>query len=220
MHLLIIRHGECLGQCDPKYYSDPDSALSPLGEQQAHKVARRLVAEQVTHLLSSPLIRSLATASTIAETINIPTIDVWTELREGFSGDLYRSFGRAELQQRFPQAILPSSILDDGWNHGGEISYEIFFARAEQTLHLIEERFGPDDRVALVTHGGLANYLLHAILHISPTTPQWFELANCSISHIRLVPEPANERSNWPLYPPVAAEVLSINDVSHLLNTI
>lgn len=83
MHLLIIRHGECLGQCDPDYYDDPDSALSPGGEQQARHVAQRLREERVTHILSSPLIRSLATASIITEAIEIEHIAVWPELREG-----------------------------------------------------------------------------------------------------------------------------------------
>jgi broad specificity phosphatase PhoE len=215
MHLLIVRHGECLGQCDPNYYSDPDSALSQLGEQQAHKLAGRLVAEQITHILSSPLIRSLATANVIADLTGIMPVEVWAELREGWN-NLYRSFRRAELQQRFPSAVFPASIKEDGWEHGGDSSYDLFFARAKHTLQLIEGRFGPDDRIVIVTHGGFANYLLHAILQIDPSTPQWFELANSSISHVRLVPESAKERPNWPLYPPVKAEVLSINDIAHL----
>ncbi len=215
MHLLIIRHGECLGQCDPSYYSDPDSPLSPRGEQQARRVAQRLRAEHVTHILSSPLVRSLETASIIAETIEIESINVWPELREGW-GDRHRGSRRAELQRRFPRALLPLSITDEGWDHGGDTNYAMFVMRAERVLHEIKQQFGPDDRVAIITHGGFANYLLHAILHIAPTTPQWFELANCAISDIRLVPEPEKERPNWPLYPPVQAEVLRINDVAHL----
>jgi broad specificity phosphatase PhoE len=215
MHLLIIRHGECLGQCDPSYYNDPDSPLSPRGQQQARQVAERLREEHVTHMLSSPLVRSLETASIIAETIAIERIDVWPELREGWSAR-HRGLGRAEIQRRFPHAVLPRGITDDGWDHGGDSDYATFFTRAERVLHEIKQQFSPDDRVAIIAHGGFANYLLHVILHIAPTTPQWFELANCSISAIRLVPEPEKERPNWPLYPPVQAEVLRINDVAHL----
>ena len=215
MHLLIIRHGECLGQCDPTYYTDPDSPLSRRGEQQAAQVAQQLRTEHVTHVLSSPLVRSLATASIIAETIAIEYIDVWTELREGW-GDPHRGLGRAELQRRFPRAKLPLHMTDTGWEHGGDTSYDTFFARAGSVLHDIKQRFGPTDRVVLVTHGGFANYLLHALLQIMPTTPLWFELANGSLSCLRLVPEPEKERPNWPLYPPVEVEVLRINDVAHL----
>lgn len=215
MHLLIIRHGECLGQSDPAYYDDPDSDLSLHGTQQAHHVAQRLIAEHITHMVSSPLVRSLATASIIADAIGHPTIDVWPDLREGWNTQ-HRGWGRAVLQQRFPRAVLPLSMTDAGWEHGGDRSYAHFVARAEQVLRAIREHFGPDDRVVIVTHGGFANYLLHAILHIPATTPRWFELANGSISHVRLVPDPAKERPNWPLYPPVDAEVLRVNDAGHL----
>lgn len=215
MHLLIIRHGACLGQCDPNYYTGPDSPLSPCGEQQAEQVAQRLRTEHITHVLSSPLVRSLATANRIAEAIGIERIDVWPELREGWT-DLHQGFGRAELQRRFLRVSLPSSMTDEGWEHGGDTSYELFFARAERVLHDIKQQFGAHDRVVMITHGGFANYLLHAVLHITPSTPQWFELANCSVSHIRLVPQPEKERPNWPLYPPVQVEVLCINDVGHL----
>jgi broad specificity phosphatase PhoE len=57
-------------------------------------------------------------------------------------------------------------------------------------LQPINSTFGYADLVALVTHGGLANALLHAIVKISPIAPQWFELANSSISHVRLVHDP------------------------------
>ncbi len=217
MHLLIIRHGECLAQSNPAYLSDPDSALSALGEKQAQQVAQRLMKKTVTHILSSPLIRSLATASIISKTIGVRPIQVWAELCEGWQ-ERFRSLGRVELQQRFPQAVLPPGIGDEGLVLGGDASYEAFYARAEHTLHQIKGQFKPDDRLVIVTHGGFANNLVHVVLGISPATPRWFELENCSISHVRFVPEPTKERQNWPLYPPVEAEVLSINDVSHLSN--
>jgi len=171
--------------------------------------------EPITHIVSSPLVRSLATASIIADALEHDTIDVWPDLREGWNTH-HQGWGRAVLQQRFPRAVLPPSMTDTGWDHGGDHSYGHFVARAEQVLQTIRAHFSPADHVVIVTHGGFANYLLHALLHIPTTTPQWFELANGSISHIRLVPEPAKERPNWPLYPPVDTEVLSINDVHHL----
>jgi broad specificity phosphatase PhoE len=215
MELLIVRHSECLGQCDPSAGNDPDTPLSPLGEQQARQTARRLQSEAITHVLSSPLLRALATATTLADVLGVDVVDVWPELREGWN-EPYQGRGRAELLQRFPAARLPASITDLGWRHDGDMTYAHFFRRAEQTLQRIKSCFGPQDRIVLVTHGGFANSLLHALLNIAATTPQWFKLANCSISHIRLVPEPEVERTNWPLYPPVAVEVFSINDIAHL----
>jgi broad specificity phosphatase PhoE len=213
MHLFIIRHGECLGQCNPAYYADPDSPLSARGEAQARAVADQLRTEQITHIISSPLLRSLATAHIIADILDNASVNVWFDLREAWD-DPYRSVRRAELQQRFPRAVLPASMLEAGWEHPGDKTYVSFLARAMSVLQEIKIRFAHQDRVVVVTHGGFANALLHTILQIAPTTPQWFELANGSLSHIRLIPEPEKERPNWPLYPPVQAEVLCVNRVT------
>jgi broad specificity phosphatase PhoE len=212
MHLFLIRHGECLGQCDPAYYTDPDSPLSPRGEAQARAVGNLLRTEQATHILSSPLLRSLATAHILADTLDHASVDVWFDLREAWDTP-YRSLRRTELQQRFPRALLPASILDAGWEHPGDTTYESFLARATSVFQTLKTRFSSQDRVIIVTHGGFANALLHTVLHIAPPMPQWFDLDNGSLSHIRLVAEPKKERPNWPLYPPVHAEVLCINRI-------
>ena len=237
MQLLIVRHGHCLGQCAPDDPS-PDSALSPLGEQQARLAAHRLAAGNVwamtereheewlgrpgapppskaskPYVLSSPLIRALATASMIADALGGQPVEVWPELRE-LSLLQHRGFGRVELQQRFPHAVLPASITDNGWEHG-DPSVDAVVLRCQHVRTMLQERFTADDHVVMVTHGGFVNALLHTLLRISPTSPAWFAMANGGFSPVRLVPE--QERAGWPpLFPPVAAEIVYWNDVSHL----
>ncbi|MBA3470484.1 MAG: histidine phosphatase family protein [Herpetosiphonaceae bacterium] len=216
MQLFLIRHGECLGQCDPSYARDPDSPLSALGHAQSRQVARLLRGMGVTQVLSSPLIRSMETASLIVTTLDLPAFAVWMELREGFS-HTHRGAGAATLREHFPLAMLPEEITDSGWDHGND-TYPGWDLRCRQIVDRLRLSFGPTDRVALVTHGGLANYLLHTLLGIPAATPQWFELNNCSLNVIRLVPDPVAERPDWPLYPPVTVEILSLNDSSHLVD--
>ena len=237
MQLLIVRHGQCLGQCEP-YDPSPDTALSPLGEQQSRLAAQRLAAGNVwamtereqeewqgrnvapptpkasnPYVLSSPLIRSLATASIIDGALGGHRVEVWTELRE-LSMLKHRGFGRAELQHRFPQAVLPASITDNGWAHGDR-SFEAVVVRCQHVITMLHERFKSDDQVVMVTHGGFVNALLLTILRISPTTPYWFAMDNCGFSRVRFVPE--QERYGWPpLFPPVEVEIVYLNDVSHL----
>src|SRR5713226_9640830 len=100
MHLFLIRHGECLGQIDPAADNHPDTPLSPRGEQQAAAVAARLQGLGISHIVSSPLLRALGTASCLAE-VSGHSIDVWPELREGWLGS-NQSFPRRELIERFP----------------------------------------------------------------------------------------------------------------------
>jgi broad specificity phosphatase PhoE len=212
MDLFIIRHGECRGQIDPACTS-PDSELTAKGKEQAQQTAERLRGEGITHMISSPLVRALATATYLAMTLACGPVHVWTNLREGWSGPLHQGFGRHGLQQRFPNIILPPEITEEGWQHGDD-TYEKMFARSHQIVQRLQNEFVPTARVALVTHGGIGNYLLHALLHIAPTTPHWFEMANCAISHVQMIP--LAEQTNWPLYPPAYTHILRINDTTHL----
>src|SRR5689334_16076053 len=138
MDVFIVRHGQCLGQCDPNVTS-PDSDLSELGMQQAQQTGQRLAQMSITHIISSPLVRALATASCIAEALGNHSVLVLPELQEIHSG-LHRGYSRTELQQRFPCAVFPASITEDGWNHGGD-SYEGVFARSQQVATYLWEEF-------------------------------------------------------------------------------
>lgn len=212
MHLFIIRHGECRSQVDPAC-TTPDSELTAKGEEEARQTASRLASEGITQIVSSPLVRALATASYLAAALGCGPVRVWQDLREGWSGSLYLGLGRRELQQRFPNTILPPEITDEGWLHGDD-TYEKMFTRSCQVVQQVQSEFAPTDRIVLVTHGGIGNYLLHALLQIAPTTPQWFEMANSAISHVQLIP--LAEQTSWPLYPPAHAHILRINDTAHL----
>lgn len=212
MDIFIIRHGECYGQIDPACTS-PDSELTAKGEEQARQTANRLIDEGITHIVSSPLVRALATASCLATALACGPVEVWLDLREGWSGPLHQGFGRQVLQKRFPNALLPHEITNEGWQHGND-TYEGMFTRSHRVVQRLQSAFAPTARVALVTHGGIGNYLLHVLLQIAPTTPQWFEMVNCAISHVQMIP--VSEQTNWPLYPPAHTHVRSVNDTAHL----
>jgi len=162
--------------------------------------------------VSSPLLRALATAHIIAERIDHRPIEVWPDLREGADDD-YRGCSRAELRSRFPRVAVHADMPDEGWAYPGD-TRERFAARSQRMLDLLTTRFGVDDRVVVVTHGGFANHLLRAIARIPPDAPVWFEMANGALTTVRFVP--AHERAEWPLYPASEADILGMNDVAHL----
>jgi len=207
MQLLLVRHGE----------SEPDAAtpdwdLSARGEWEARRAGQRLGGGGVTHLLSSPLRRALVTAHIIAEGLDHRPIEAWPDLREGADAD-YRGCSRAELRSRFPRVTVPTGMPEEGWTYRGD-TRERFATRSQRMLDLLTTRFGVDDRVVVVTHGGFANYLLRAIARIPPDAPIWFEMANGALTTVRFVP--AHERAEWPLYPASEADILGMNDVAHL----
>src|SRR5947209_8359806 len=104
MHLIIVRHGQSTGNITTD--DVPDGELTPLGWQQARETAARLANSGITHVVSSPLIRALATGSAIAEACGLDRVDVWPELQEHRSPreGLHRGFGRDVLLAQFPLA--------------------------------------------------------------------------------------------------------------------
>ncbi|MEZ4677847.1 MAG: histidine phosphatase family protein [Caldilineaceae bacterium] len=72
MFIFIVRHGECYGNIDANL--GPDTALTPLGEAQVDRVGERLAELNVTHVVSSPLLRALGTAQRIADKLGLATL--------------------------------------------------------------------------------------------------------------------------------------------------
>lgn len=210
MELFIVRHGQCRAQCDP-HDANPDSVLTPLGEAQAYTMGERLAVAGITHIVSSPLVRALATAHIVASACNIP-IDVWIDACEIWQ-DAYRGARRSELMARFPTAILPPDVTDGGWEHSGD-SEDSLRARSERVAQRLADQFDATDRVTFITHGGFANHLLHVLLHIPAHQHLWFHMENGAISILHFIPE--HERQSWPLYPAFAIEVRVLNDTTHL----
>lgn len=214
MLLFLVRHGECFGNVDAAQYADPDTALTPLGEIQATRVGERLAELNVTHLVSSPLMRALATTQIIADKTSIAHFEVWMDLREGNHGQ-YWCQPRCQLAAKAPKARLPEALGEADWLHE-TANYQVFTQRCERVITHLTATFTHADRVVVVTHGILASNLLHVLLGITWQRPTWFELANGSLTCVRLVADPAAERPGWALLPPVDIEVAYVNDTRHL----
>jgi broad specificity phosphatase PhoE len=213
MQLILLRHGECLGQCDPALGSEPDTPLSERGRRQAKCAAQALADAKITHILSSPLLRSLETAHLIAEHLQLEQIAVWTTLREMWS-TRHRGAQRTALQQRFPRTQLPPDIRDDEWWYTPD-DHATMIARADQVLLTIGKNYDDDDRILIVSHGFALNFLLHRLLGIADMTLHLFDLANCGISTMQLIPE--HRREQYAGFPAIGVEISCINDISHLV---
>ena len=206
MQLWLLRHGRC--------ESAADGPLTAAGKIEAQAAGERLASAGINHILSSPLLRALDTAAIVSRNLGDMPVHVWPELREGFSYN-HRSASRAELAQHCPTAIFPPGFAEDGWDYGGD-TLESVLARCADLLTRLQAEFAATNKILIIAHGGLINNLLNIILQIPAANPAWFELDYCAISRVRLLTD--SEKEGWPLYPPVWAEILCVNDVSHLPN--
>lgn len=151
----IVRHGNRLDFEDPNWHRTAtcpyDPPLSEEGELQARETGRRLVAEGIDHIWSSPFLRCVQTAQLIAE-----EIDSSFKLEEGLSEWLnadwfsYRPNIRntSRLQQRHPR-------LDTQYETMVSASFpesrSAMFARVARTVdHLVQQAEGS---ILLVGHG-------------------------------------------------------------------
>jgi broad specificity phosphatase PhoE len=135
--LFLIRHGETLGNAS-RVVQHPDNPLSPRGLAQAERLARRLAAEGLAHIVSSDLARARATAECVQAATGAP-LSFEPLLHERNFGDL-RGTPHAELGlDMFAPDYAPPN---------GE-TWETFHARVDQAWRRVQE-------VAAATHGNLA----------------------------------------------------------------
>ena len=221
MILYVIRHAQsannalwaATGTNDGR---NADPPLTDLGHLQAQHLARYLAApvEEVyshadrhdrggfslTHLYTSLMIRSIATAGYVAAATGLP-LRAWTEIHE--RGGLHQMEpdtgadvgvagpNRAWFAAEYPHLILPDAVGDAGWWNRDRETEEEFLPRARVVWRQLLERHGDtNDRVAVVSHGGFFQSLLWALLSADALPPPahmgvralWFGVSNTAIS--------------------------------------
>lgn len=81
MYLYLVRHGQSVWNAEGRHQGWQEVPLSPLGEQQAERVAGRLQNQQFDYMFTSPIKRCYDTAATIVKAQNRPLDDLI--IREG-----------------------------------------------------------------------------------------------------------------------------------------
>lgn len=158
---IFLRHGESVGNSEGFYQGQHDFPLTEAGEQQVQILAERWLAKEVSFdkIISSPLLRAKQTAEIIQEALNIPleTDPIWMERHNGMLAGVKRD----EAEEFFPGKEFMS--LYDPIGGTGESEWILFLRGAQAVQSLLRRDFG---RYLIVSHGGLLNRVMHAILGI------------------------------------------------------
>jgi broad specificity phosphatase PhoE len=126
--LILLRHGETVGQSSIRLYGATDIALSPVGEQQAARAAQALKAHSFTRIVTSPLQRARRSAEIVRAAQPSPSapLEVLHDLREVDFGswegltwaeveardpDNHRAWHRERLQFTYPGGEARQSFL-------------------------------------------------------------------------------------------------------------
>jgi broad specificity phosphatase PhoE len=155
VQLLLIRHALPL-RSEPGQGSDPD--LSEEGIEQAKRLPDALARFPITRLVSSPQVRSIQTAQPVADALGF-TVEIDERFAE-YDRDMAHYIPIEQIAAEFPEELerlasghLPSSVDE-----------EAFLARIDAGIRELVAGGDHEDTVAVFTHGGVINALLHTVL--------------------------------------------------------
>jgi broad specificity phosphatase PhoE len=165
MDVYLVRHGETNGNLAMRHQSER-SDLTERGVTQANTAAKILKTYQPTHIISSPMIRSLETTQIIEKEIDlIPTIS-----------DLFREVGRPKL---FIGHYLLSHVsiwFYLRWYFGlvgrqgeGDETYQDVRERVKKARVFLES-YPSDSRIVVVSH---SVFIIFFLAHMCSSKRLW-----------------------------------------------
>ncbi len=181
--ITLLRHGESEGNSSGVLQGQSDYPLSSIGIIQAQKLAQlwKLRGTNFDLIISSPLRRASQTAEIISLTLEVPV-----ELNSSW---MERNFGRLQgfnlddIDQLQPKVDYFNPYEPIGGN--GESQLDLY-TRACLAIQDILRR--PAGSYLVVSHGGIINKALYAILGITPQghyNSPIFHLANAGYAQFR-----------------------------------
>lgn len=201
-YITLLRHGESVGNAESRWQGQADYPLTDVGRAQARALAQRWKSEEAKFdlIITSPLLRAKETAEIVAKAVNIEveTDALWLERDNGdFAG-----LTPTEARQKFPPPVFYTPY--DFVGGDGEGDWELFL-RAGQALHSLLRR--RPARYLIVSHGGLLNQVMHAVIGVAPqanNSGTRFRFENTSFAQITYYPhqhrwmiEKINDRAHW-----------------------
>lgn len=203
MKLVLIRHGESVGNAERRMQGRYDSPLTELGRQQSHLLAARLRQEEwrLATLIASPLRRAAETAEIVAAALDVPV--AWDERLQEYDIGQLTGVVWDDMERLHPEIWQRlHSHSSEAVAYPGEEGLEAFHRRVAALVEELRGCYDEAQVVGLVSHGGTLSMLVSHVLGIPPRRPQPFRLSNSSVSILEF----------WPRGP-----VLSLlNDTHHL----
>jgi broad specificity phosphatase PhoE len=200
-HILLTRHGQTVTNREGRFCGHSETALTPLGIEQARALGRRLVPTRIHAVYTSDYSRAIDTAAIILE---------GRRLTPCFDPDL-RELCYGEWEQRRERDVARTVVWreefgrmraeDPAWRPpGGETILEV----RQRTLTALDRIVAahPGQTVLVVTHGTAINCMLAGVLGMAPEFTFRVSVANCGLNRLS--------------YSRGVFTVVSMNDTSHL----
>ena len=184
--LILLRHGETDWNRELRFQGQVDVPLNAVGHTQAQRLAQRLAAEPVHHLVSSDLLRTRQTAQPILElarTAQSPSLVTDAMLRE-------QNFGRID-GMRVEDIKTQHADVWAGWTQfqsdyavpDGESTRQ-FHTRVMDAMHRLAAAYAGQTLV-VVTHGGVLDMLYRTVHGLGLNGPRQSTIPNAGYNRVR-----------------------------------
>jgi broad specificity phosphatase PhoE len=200
-HFVFLRHGESIGNAQSRWQGQSDYPLTERGHAQAKALGERWKSEGVQFdlAITSTLMRAKETAEIVTSELNVnmETDEIWMERAIGEMEGLTAEEVR---QKPKPPYVTPYDPIGGD----GEGDWALYL-RAGQALHDLLKR--PAGRYLIVSHGGLLNQVMSAIVGVAPhADPSGVRFRFGNTAFARVIYFPYQNRWN----------IDTVNDRAHL----
>ena len=176
--IILIRHGETEWNSQQRMQGHSNSDLSAEGRGQIQALGKWMKYVSFDHIYSSDTLRAMQTAKAITQ-FSAHTLHLDKRIREKNLG-VFEGLTSNEAKERFPDVY--NLFKTAGRNYvidKGESTQQLL----DRSLEFIEEKRlrHPDQRVVIVTHGGVVRVLMKHTLGLSIDAPTNFMIKNTGI---------------------------------------
>jgi probable phosphoglycerate mutase len=181
--IYIVRHGETDWNLQEKMMGVTDIPLNKRGEKQAEAIAQDLKDIPIDIIYSSPLSRTIRTATIINKHHHLPIIET-PDLRE-------REFGELEgIHYKEIQSYHAGLMFSETWNYpdyrppGGESANDVYTRVLKFIEYILRKNKGKS--ILLVSHGVTIRILIAALLGNPPKYLNDIRFKNASLAVIEV----------------------------------
>jgi broad specificity phosphatase PhoE len=196
--ILLVRHGQSVGNTLDLFCGHDDTPLTPLGMAQARALGRRLAKTQIDAVIASDLSRAADTARLATHGRGL-ALALDPRLREMHYGEWEALPGKA-LGEKHPE-LMRAFFRGEAAAPGGETVAELRARTAPALLEIAEAHRGRT--VMVVSHGNAMMAMVAELLAL-PLSATWaFTFENTSLTRLHV------SKSN-------RLTVRSLNDAAHI----
>ena len=176
--LILIRHGETVWNSQQRMQGHSNSDLSEEGRAQIESLGQWMKNVSFDHIYSSDSLRARQTAEAITK-YSGHTLKIDQRLREKNLG-VFEGLTTEEAKERHPEIFRlfktagSNYVIDEGESTQQLLDRALEFIEEIRLMH-------PDQRVVLVTHGGVVRVLIKHTLGLSVGSPTRFLIKNTGL---------------------------------------